>query len=360
MASAFFNEDHESIREMAQQFAEGTLAGIAAEIDKTNVFPEEVVQEMAELGFYGLKIPEEYGGLGLDMRSYVCVMEEIAKKCATATLFISSANSLSTQPILLSGTEEQKAKYLPGVADGSTKISFALTEPNAGSDAGSLKTKAVKDYHIVYAKTDPDKGTKGISAFIVSKDLPGVSVGKHEEKMGQHGVPVSDLILEDVRVPADCLLGKENMGFINAMKTLNVGRVGVASMALGIAQEALDLAVEHTKNRIQFGKPLCKNQALAFMMADMETKLNAARNLVYNAAWLMDNKEDATKAASMAKYFTTEAAIEIVNKSLQLHGGYGYSQEYEIERLYRDVRITSIYEGSSQVQQMVISGALLR
>ncbi len=380
MASAFFNEDHESIREMAQQFAEGTLAGIAAEIDKTNVFPEEVVQEMAELGFYGLKIPEEYGGLGLDMRSYVCVMEEVAKKCATATLFISSANSLSTQPILLSGTEEQKAKYLPGVADGSIKISFALTEPNAGSDAGSLKTKAVKDgdsyilngvkcfitmapiadYHIVYAKTDPDKGTKGISAFIVSKDLPGVSVGKHEEKMGQHGVPVSDLILEDVRVPADCLLGKENMGFINAMKTLNVGRVGVASMALGIAQEALDLAVEHTKNRIQFGKPLCKNQALAFMMADMETKLNAARNLVYNAAWLMDNKEDATKAASMAKYFTTEAAIEIVNKSLQLHGGYGYSQEYEIERLYRDVRITSIYEGSSQVQQMVISGALLR
>ena len=180
----------------------------------------------------------------------------------------------------------------------------------------------IADYHIVYAKTDPDKGTKGISAFIVSKDLPGVSVGKHEEKMGQHGVPVSDLILEDVRVPADCLLGKENMGFINAMKTLNVGRVGVASMALGIAQEALDLAVEHTKNRIQFGKPLCKNQALAFMMADMETKLNAARNLVYNAAWLMDNKEDATKAASMAKYFTTEAAIEIVNKSLQLHGGY--------------------------------------
>ena len=309
---------------MAKQYAEGTLAEIAHEIDKTGNFPDSVVQEMAELGFYGLKIPEEFGGLGLDMRSYVCVMEEIAKKCAAATLFISSSNSLSTQPILLSGTDEQKEKYLPGVADGSHIISFALTEPNAGSDAGSLKTKAVKDgdayvlngtkcfitmapiakYHIVYAKTDPEKGTKGISAFIVDKDLKGVSVGKHEEKMGQHGVPVSDLILEDVRVPADCLLGEENMGFINAMKTLNVGRVGVASMALGIAQEALDLAVEHTKNRVQFGKPLCKNQALAFMMADMETKLNAARNLVYNAAWLMDNKEDASKAASMAKYYT--------------------------------------------------------
>ena len=377
MSSVFFTEDHEAIREMAKQYAEGTLAGAAAEIDKTNIFPESIVAEMAELGFYGLKIPEEFGGLGLDMRSYVCVMEEIAKKCATATLFISSANSLSTQPILLSGTDEQKAKYLPGVADGSHIISFALTEPDAGSDAGSLKTKAVKDgdfyvlngskcfitmapiaqYHIVYAKTDPEKGTKGISAFIVDKDLKGVSVGKHEEKMGQHGVPVSDLILEDVRVPADCMLGQENMGF---MKTLNVGRIGVASMALGIAQEALDLAVNHTKNRIQFGRPLCKNQALSFMMADMETKLNAARNLVYNAAWLMDTKQDASKAASMAKYYTTEAAIEIVNKSLQLHGGYGYSREYEIERLYRDVRITSIYEGSSQVQQMVIAGSLLK
>ena len=219
MSSVFFTEDHEAIREMAKQYAEGTLAGAAAEIDKTNIFPESIVAEMAELGFYGLKIPEEFGGLGLDMRSYVCVMEEIAKKCATATLFISSANSLSTQPILLSGTDEQKAKYLPGVADGSHIISFALTEPDAGSDAGSLKTKAVKDgdfyvlngskcfitmapiaqYHIVYAKTDPEKGTKGISAFIVDKDLKGVSVGKHEEKMGQHGVPVSDLILEDVR-----------------------------------------------------------------------------------------------------------------------------------------------------------------
>ena len=243
------------------------------------------------------------------------------------------------------------------------ELAFAVKDGDAYVLNGTkcfITMAPIAKYHIVYAKTDPEKGTKGISAFIVDKDLKGVSVGKHEEKMGQHGVPVSDLILEDVRVPADCLLGEENMGFINAMKTLNVGRVGVASMALGIAQEALDLAVEHTKNRVQFGKPLCKNQALAFMMADMETKLNAARNLVYNAAWLMDNKEDASKAASMAKYYTTETAIEIVNKSLQLHGGYGYSQEYEIERLYRDVRITSIYEGSSQVQQMVISGQLLK
>ena len=376
----FFNEDHESIREMARDFAEKTLAPIAAEVDKTEHFPEDVVKQMADLGFLGLKIPEEYGGLGLDMRSYVCVMEEIAKKCATATLFISSANSLSTAPIVISGTDEQKAKYLPGVAAGEEYIAFGLTEPNAGSDAASMTTKAVEDgdcyilngrkcfitmapiskYTIVYAKTNPEKGAKGISCFMVDMSLPGVSCGKHEEKMGQRGVPVSDVVLEDVRVPKECMIGEKDLGFINAMKTLSVGRVGVASMCLGMAQEAIDLAVEHTKNRVQFGKPLCKHQAIAFMLADMETKLNAARGLVYNAAWLMDNKQPADKAASMAKYYAAEAAIDIINKSLQLHGGYGYSREYEIERLYRDVRVCSIYEGSSQVQQIVISGQMLK
>ena len=376
----FFNEDHESIREMARDFAEKTLAPIAAEVDKTEHFPEDVVKQMADLGFLGLKIPEEYGGLGLDMRSYVCVMEEITKKCATATLFISSANSLSTAPIVISGTDEQKAKYLPGVAAGEEYIAFGLTEPNAGSDAASMTTKAVEDgdcyilngrkcfitmapiskYTIVYAKTNPEKGAKGISCFMVDMSLPGVSCGKHEEKMGQRGVPVSDVVLEDVRVPKECMIGEKDLGFINAMKTLSVGRIGVASMCLGMAQEAIELAVEHTKNRVQFGKPLCKHQAIAFMLADMETKLNAARGLVYNAAWLMDNKQPADKAASMAKYYAAEAAIDIINKSLQLHGGYGYSREYEIERLYRDVRVCSIYEGSSQVQQIVISGQMLK
>ena len=380
MSSLYFNEDHEGIREMAKDFAEKALAPIAGEIDKTEAFPMDVVKTMADMGFLGLKIPEEYGGLGLDMRSYVCVMEEIAKKCATATLYISSANSLSTAPIVLSGTQEQKELYLPGVVSGEAYIAFGLTEPNAGSDAASLTTKAVEDgddyiitgrkcfitfaplckYAVIYAKTSPDKGAKGITAFVVDMSLPGVSCGKHEEKMGQRGVPVSDILLEDVRVPKSCLLGQKDLGFINAMKTLSVGRIGVASMCLGIAQEAIDLAVNHTKNRVQFGKPLCKNQAIAFTLADMETKLNAARQLVYNAAWLMDNGQPVDKAASMAKYFAAETAIEIVNKSLQLHGGYGYSQEYEIERLYRDVRITSIYEGSSQVQQMVISGQLLK
>lgn len=376
----FFNEDHESIREMARDFADKTLAPIAAEIDRTETFPMDVVRQMAEMGFLGLKIPEEYGGLGLDMRSYACVMEEIAKKCATATIFISSANSLSTAPIVLSGTEEQKAKYLPGVVAGEEFIAFGLTEPNAGSDAASLTTKAVEDGDdyilngrkcfitaapisnnaIIYAKTSPEKGAKGISCFIVDMSLPGVSCGKPEEKMGQRGVPVSDIVLEDVRVSKDCMIGQKDMGFINAMKTLSVGRVGVASMCLGLAAEAIDLAVEHTKNRVQFGKPLCKHQAISFMLAEMETKLNAARGLVYQAAWLMDHGEKADKEASMAKYYAAEAAIDIINKSLQLHGGYGYSREYEIERIYRDVRICSIYEGSSQVQQMVISGQMLK
>lgn len=380
MSNVFFNEEHEGIRELAKDFAEKKLAPIAREVDKSEHFPEDVAKQMGDLGFYGLKIPEEYGGLGLDMRSYVCVMEEIAKKCATATLFISSANSLSTAPIVISGTEEQKEKFLPGVVSGDRYIAFGLTEPNAGSDAASLTTKAVKDgdsyvlngrkcfitfaplssHTIVYAKTSPEKGAKGISAFIVDMSLPGVSCGLHEEKMGQRGVPVSDVLLEDVRIPADCLLGEVDLGFINAMKTLSVGRVGVASMAIGMADEAIRLAVEHTKSRVQFGKPLCKNQAIAFMLAEMETKLNASKLLVYNAAWLMDNGQPADKAASMAKYYAAEAAIDIINKSLQLHGGYGYSQEYAIERIYRDIRVCSIYEGSTQVQQMVISSQMLR
>lgn len=380
MSNLYFNEDHEGIREMARDFAEKTLAPIAAEIDHSEHFPADVAAMMADMGFLGLKIPEEYGGLGLDMRSYVCVMEEIAKKCATATLYISSANSLSTAPIVLSGTEEQKQKYLPGVAAGESIIAFGLTEPNAGSDAASITTRAIEDgdsyilngrkcfitfapvadYTIIYAKTSPEKGVKGITCFIVDMKLPGVSCGRHEEKMGQRGVPVSDVVLEDVRVPKDCVIGEIDLGFINAMKTLSVGRVGVSSMCLGMAQEAIDLAVSHTKNRVQFGKPLAKHQALSFMLADMETKLNAARLLTYDAAYLLDTKQPADKAASMAKYFSAEAAIDIVNNSLQLHGGYGYSREYAIERIYRDVRVCSIYEGSSQVQQIVISGQLLK
>lgn len=348
---------------------------------KTGVFPQELIDEMAEMGFFGIKIPEEYGGLGLDARTYVLVMEEIARGSAVATAYLSGANSLASQPIVISGSEEQKQKYLPGIADNSAYVAFALTEPDAGSDAGGMKTKAVKDgddyilngtkcfitgaplakYCVVFAKTKPELGSKGISTFVVDMSLPGVSVGKHEEKMGQLGLDCCDVVLEDVRVSKDCLIGQEDKGFTTAMKTLSVGRCGVAAQALGVAQAAIDCAVKYITQRKQFGKELYKFQGLQFMLAEMETKLNAARLLVYNAAYTIDAKEeDPTKAASMAKYYATEVANEIVAKALQMHGGYGYSKEYTIERLYRDVRVLTLYEGTTEVQKMVISGQVIK
>jgi alkylation response protein AidB-like acyl-CoA dehydrogenase len=376
----FFTEDHEYIRDLAREFADKELAPIANEIDQTDMIPQRIYDLMADMGFFGLKIPEEYGGSGLDVRSYVCVMEEVCKKSIACSLLFSSANSLSTAPILLAGTEEQKQKYIPGIAAGKEIMAFGLTEPGAGSDAGSMTTRAVEDGDsyilngrktfitaapiaqntVVFAKTSPDKGSKGITSFIVDMKLPGVSVGKNETKMGQHGVPVSDVILEDVRVPKSCILGEVDRGFITAMKTLSIGRIGVACQGLGISQGALDAAVAHIKERKQFGKRLADFQAIQFMIADMETKINAARLLVYNAAYMMDQHKDVTKEASMAKYFATETALEVVSKALQMFGGYGYINEYPIERMYRDARVLTIYEGTSQVQQMVISGIVLK
>lgn len=371
---------HEALRAKVRQFAENEVKPIAFLLDQQNEFPDEAVKKLAELGLMGIPYPKEYGGAGLDVLSYAIAVEELSRVDGGTGVILSAHVSLGSWPIFAYGTEEQKQKYLVPLVKGEKIGAFGLTEPNAGSDAASMTTRAVEDGDsyilngrkcfitmapiadqcIVYAKTDPEKGAKGITCFMVDMNLPGVSCGRHEEKMGQRGVPVSDVVLEDVRVPKDCVIGEVGMGFINAMKTLSVGRVGVSSMCLGMAQEAIDLAVNHTKNRVQFGKPLAKMQALQFMMADMETKLNAARLLTYNAAYLLDTRQPADKAASMAKYYSAEAAIEIVNKSLQLHGGYGYSREYEIERIYRDVRVCSIYEGSSQVQQMVISGQLLK
>lgn len=371
---------HEALRAKVRQFAENEVKPIAFLLDQQNEFPDEAVKKLAELGLMGIPYPKEYGGAGLDVLSYAIAVEELSRVDGGTGVILSAHVSLGSWPIFAYGTEEQKQKYLVPLVKGEKIGAFGLTEPNAGSDAASMTTRAVEDGDsyilngrkcfitmapiadqcIVYAKTAPEKGAKGITCFMVDMNLPGVSCGRHEEKMGQRGVPVSDVVLEDVRVPKDCVIGEVGMGFINAMKTLSVGRVGVSSMCLGMAQEAIDLAVNHTKNRVQFGKPLAKMQALQFMMADMETKLNAARLLTYNAAYLLDTRQPADKAASMAKYYSAEAAIEIVNKSLQLHGGYGYSREYEIERIYRDVRVCSIYEGSSQVQQMVISGQLLK
>ena len=377
-----FDAKHEMIRKLVRQFAETELTTeVLDRVEETGEFPEEIVEKMAKCGFLGLKIPREYGGAGADTLAYVIMIEEIARVSAVASLYANTPNSLGGGPLMQAGTKEQLEKYLVPAVQNKIKIVFALTEPGAGSDAGSMVTTATKDgdyyvlngrkcfisgapiadYCIVYAKTDMTKGNKGISAFVVDMKAPGVSCGKHEAKMGIVGYPTSDVVLEDVRVHKSDMLGKENMGFINAMKTLDGGRLGVSAQSIGVAQGCLDEAIKYSKERVQFGKPICKNQAIAFMLADMATKLTAAKELVYMAAQMKDrNDPNASMYCSMAKYFASETCNEIAAKAVQIHGGYGYIKEYPVERKYRDCRVFTIYEGTSQVQQMVISGNLLK
>ena len=381
MAEAFFTEQHELVRKLAREFAETELTKeVLDKVEEEEVFPEEILDKMAKAGFFGIKVPKQYGGQGGDARSYVIVMEEIARVSGVASIYVSSPNSLSGGPFLLSGNAEQKEKYLRPVVTGEKKVCFALTEPGAGSDAGGMQTTAVKDgdyyvlngrktfitmapladWAVVYAKTDMSMGTKGISAFIVDMKQEGVSCGKPEKKMGVVGCATSDIILENVRVHKDNLLGQEGKGFINAMKTLDTGRMGVAAQSIGVAQGCLDEAIKYAKERKQFGRPIAKFQAIAFMLAEMATKLEAAKNLVYKTAWLIDNGQDASMAASMAKFYASEVCNEIAAKTVQIHGGYGFIKDYKIERMFRDCRVFTIYEGTSQVQQMVISGKLLK
>lgn len=381
MADAFFTEQHELVRKLAREFAETELTKeVLDKVEEEEVFPEEILDKMAKAGFFGIKVPKQYGGQGGDARSYVIVMEEIARVSGVTSIYVSSPNSLSGGPFLLSGNAEQKEKYLRPVVTGEKKVCFALTEPGAGSDAGGMQTTAVKDgdyyvlngrktfitmapladWAVVYAKTDMSMGTKGISAFIVDMKQEGVSCGKPEKKMGVVGCATSDIILENVRVHKDNLLGQEGKGFINAMKTLDTGRMGVAAQSIGVAQGCLDEAIKYAKERKQFGRPIAKFQAIAFMLAEMATKLEAAKNLVYKTAWLIDNGQDASMAASMAKFYASEVCNEIAAKTVQIHGGYGFIKDYKIERMFRDCRVFTIYEGTSQVQQMVISGKLLK
>lgn len=381
MAEAFFTEQHELVRKLAREFAETELTKeVLDKVEEEEVFPDEILDKMAKAGFFGIKVPKQYGGQGGDARSYVIVMEEIARVSGVASIYVSSPNSLSGGPFLLSGNAEQKEKYLRPVVTGEKKVCFALTEPGAGSDAGGMQTTAVKDgdyyilngrktfitmapladWAVVYAKTDVTMGTKGISAFIVDMKQEGVSCGKPEKKMGVVGCATSDIILENVRVHKDNLLGQEGKGFINAMKTLDTGRMGVAAQSIGVAQGCLDEAIKYAKERKQFGRPIAKFQAISFMLAEMATKLEAAKNLVYKTAWLIDNGQDASMAASMAKFYASEVCNEIAAKAVQIHGGYGFIKDYKIERMYRDCRVFTIYEGTSQVQQMVISGKLLK
>ena len=377
----YLTEKHELFRKLVKNFAETELTKeMLDEVEATNSYPREVLDKMNECGFFGVKIPKKWGGAGFDMRAYVILNEELAKVSPISAIYANTPNSLGGGPLLAEGTDQQLEKYLRPLAEGKSIICFGLTEPGAGSDAGGMQTTAVRDgdYYIlngrkcfithapeadvaiIYAKTSPDKGTKGISAFIVDMDLPGVSVGAPEHKMGIIGAPTSDLILDDVRVPVENRLGKEDRGFINAMKVLDSGRIGVAAQSIGAAQGALDEAVKYAKERKQFGRKIADFQAISFMLADMATKLEAARLLTYKAAYLIDTNQPATMAASMAKYYASEIANEICGKAIQIHGGYGFIKDYKVERLYRDVRVFTIYEGSSQVQQMVIAGNLLK
>lgn len=376
------DEKHALQQKLYRQFAETEFTKeIQEELDLTGEFNWDMHKKMAKYGFMGVKIPKEYGGAGGDYLSYALLVEEFARVDAVLSIYANTSNSLGGGPLMLAGSEEQKQKYLPPIARGEKILAFALTEPGAGSDAGGTTTTAVQDgddfilngrktfisgapmadWAIVFAKTDLSaKGSRGISMFIVDMKLPGVSLGAPEHKMGINGYPTSDIVLEDVRVGKDCLVGPLHKGFQYAMKTLDGGRLGMAAQAVGIAQSCLDESVKYAKERKQFGHRIADFQGISFMIAEMATDVEAARQLVYHAAQLKDAGKDATSACSIAKYFAAEAANRCAYKAVQIHGGYGYIKEYKVERLYRDARICSIYEGTSQVQEMVIASDLLK
>jgi len=374
------NDNQKLIQKMVREFAEKEVAPIAAELDKKEEYPTKTLEKMAKLGLLGIIIPPEYGGAGLDTISYTIVVEEISRKCASTGVITSVHNSLAAWPIIKYGTDEQKKKYLPILAKGEKIGAFAGTEPNAGSDLGAMQTTAklkgdkyilngTKTFItsgpkagiiIVFAVTDKNAGVKGLSAFIVESSMKGYKVGSVFEKLGINASLTSELIFEDMEVPKKNLLGNEGDGFKIALSTLDGGRIGIAAQAVGIAQAALDESVEYSKQRQQFGKPLSSFQAIQWMIADMATRIEAARYLVYNAAYKKDKGERISKEAAMAKLFASEMAMDAVIKAVQIHGGYGYTKEYTVERLFRDAKITEIYEGTSEVQRMVISGSLLK
>lgn len=371
--------DHEAIIADVKAFAKKEIAPLAAEIDSESKFPAEIIKKMAELGYMGINIPEEYGGSGLDDVYKVLVVREIAKYCAS-TAEILAVQSLVNDIIIRNGTEEQKKKYLPMVNEGKLGA-FALTEAGAGSDAGAVRTKAISDgdnyiingskcfisnmgpdegdFVILIALTDPSAGMKGMSAIIVDRGTPGFSIGKVEDKMGIRGAAVSELIFEDCVVPKTNLVGKEGEGFKIAMSALDGGRIGIAAQALGIAEAAIEASVEYSKQRNQFGKPVSALQGIQWYLADMATRTEAAKLLILQAADMRSRGENVTKEAAMAKYYASENAVYVTDRAVQIHGGYGYMKDYPIERMYRDARITPLYEGTSEVQKMVISRAVI-
>ena len=366
--------------QMVRSFAQNEVKPLAAEVDEQERFPEENVAKMAKLGFFGIPFPVEYGGMGGTNQLYSMAVEELSRVCATTGVVVSAHTSLCTNPIYELGNEEQRKRYLPKLCSGEWLGAFGLTEPNAGTDASAQQTTAVLDgdhyvlngskifitnaskahVFIVMAMTDRSLGTKGISAFIVERGMPGFSIGKEEKKMGIRGSATCELIFEDCIVPKENLLGKEGKGFSIAMKTLDGGRIGIASQAVGIAQGAMDEAIQYVKERKQFGRSLAMFQNTQFKIADMQTSVEAARLLVRKAAWKKDMQLPYTVDAAYCKLFAAETAMSVTTKAVQLFGGDGYTREYPVERMMRDAKITEIYEGTSEVQRMVIGGALLK
>ncbi len=365
---------------MIREFAEKEVKPLAAEIDEMERFPTETVEKMAKLGIMGITVPQEYGGAGGSYLMYAMAVEELSRVCATTGVVVSAHTSLCAAPIQYFGTAEQKAKYLPPLAKGEAIGAFGLTEPNAGTDAAGQQTVAIEDgdsyilngtkifitnaeyasIYVIIAMTDKSQGTRGISAFIVEAGTPGFTIGKKEKKLGIRGSATCELIFENCRIPKENLLGKVGGGFKVAMWTLDGGRVGIASQALGIAQGALDETVKYTKERKQFGKSISQFQNTQFQLADLEVKVEASRLLVYKAASLEDAKQPFSVAAARAKLYAAETAMEVTTKAVQFHGGYGYTREYPVERMMRDAKITEIYEGTSEVQRMVIAASLLK
>lgn len=370
----------ELFRQMIREFAEKEVKPLAAEIDEQERFPQETVEKMAKLGLFGIPLEKEYGGAGGDNLMYTIAVEELSRACATTGVILSAHTSLCLAPIAQNGTEEQKRKYLPKLASGEWLGAFGLTEPNAGTDASAQQTTAVLDgdewvlngskifitnggkahVYVIIAMTDKSLGNKGISAFIVEAGTPGFEIGKKELKMGIRGSSTTELIFTNCRIPKENLLGKIGGGFAVAMKTLDGGRIGIAAQALGIAQGAMDETVKYTKERKQFGKAIGKFQNTQFQMADLHTKVEAARLLVRSAAFKKDQGMPYSADAAMAKLFAAETAMEVTTKAVQFHGGYGYTREYPVERMMRDAKITEIYEGTSEVQRMVIAANLYK
>ena len=373
-------KEQEMVRNVMKEFAENEVKPLAAEIDETERFPRETVEKMAKYNMLGIPFPQQYGGAGGDEIAYAIAVEEISRVCATTGVILSAHTSLGCWPIYKYGTEEQKQKYLVPLVKGEKLGAFGLTEPGAGTDAAGQQTTAVldgdnyivngskifitnggqADVYIIFAMTDKSQGTRGISSFIVEKDFPGFSIGKIEDKMGIRGSSTAELIFQDCIVPKENLLGKEGKGFGIAMSTLDGGRIGIAAQALGIAEGALDRTVEYVKERKQFGRAIGAFQNTQFQLANMATQCEAAKLLVYNAADAKKKKDVYSVEAAKAKLFAAEVAMDVTTKAVQLHGGYGYIREYEVERMMRDAKITEIYEGTSEVQRMVISGALLK